>query len=972
MLTGEAGDDDPLDLYSRPQASSASITSSRQQASKSENDPIDIVGLGNGGVQPKDHTMTIAEANNGRTEVTVPIITVRTEFASVSKVKQPNKGSFMTAMISVIVPPAGDRGKYKPASRTLTSSTSASSGFLPQLPPSPLSDEFAHGSMRQRDAISVTTVMLDLERRMIDYNSSGLDAVGPLMLWDILAVRKNTMMRDFNVYLFEEALICVTQEKKSGLMSSMSRWKSHRSESASSSSGNTIVPDSKLTSPPALKLKGRIYLRHVKQIVDTSNPGDLSLTIVMIDPRMDSFILVFKEPKQHSKWRNTLNDIVQSKAAAMSGIAPQPKTAKLGKMFGQDFEAVDAARKPETANQSANLMIAATPSTAGFSSMMSPSAGSVRSGLGDFAFDRPLGPMHTPLDLVVVLSMRDYKVNKAAPERLDLRLKVMRQSLMFILATLGPRDRVSFVSAQATNPPVVRKTPLLNPTKATSRARLESFIDTMGLGRLEDDENEVEISSEDRGDVVSAMNSALDVMLSRGTRKNPLGSIVAISDNPENIKRAQMDLVTARLDTANVPVHTVGYGRDHDPSPLWMISNHTHGTYTFIGPEWYGLRKVVAGILGGLMSVAITNMRLFLDAVPHSYKVLRVAGASNSVVQQEGKVVEVELRELRFGETREVLVELDLTDPPSGPPSVGAHNRHSGSSGSDGTPNRSAASDGGSLPGSSGYGHDRYSSNASALAEVMMRDNSISDEGVFDLNCSFHDPAVGRSVMKLVTPIVLTVAIQPPNATIRENHPDPSVVRRRMEILMSEMITRALLIASRKNYSQAMTVLMQTRTIIANMADRIRSSLVPAPGSDMSESVRLRREASAAHALGCLRCLNEDLERMIEGLDGDPAMFERDQRNFAAQQVSTAVKYRSGQRLMLGCGRAFAEGLDGGLAEREGLLHRGDQEVRRGSDEVGPEHHAVGMRWVGWDGKKTRRRAWRTSTAYARGDRLCG
>ena len=76
-------------------------------------------------------------------------------------------------------------------------------------------------------------------------------------------------------------------------------------------------------------------------------------------------------------------------------------------------------------------------------------------------------------------------------------------------------------------------------------------------------------------------------MLQRKTR-NPVTGFVLVSDSSETTRRAQMDLVLARAEAANVPIHSFGYGRSHDPASLWLISNHTSGTYTFV-KDWYVL-----------------------------------------------------------------------------------------------------------------------------------------------------------------------------------------------------------------------------------------------------------------------------------------------------------------------------------------------------------------------------------------------
>lgn len=57
--------------------------------------------------------------------------------------------------------------------------------------------------------------------------------------------------------------------------------------------------------------------------------------------------------------------------------------------------------------------------------------------------------------------------------------------------------------------------------------------------------------------------------------------MLLINDGRDGAQKAQMDLVMARADAADVPIHAIGWGKTHDPSSLWMLSSHTRGTYTF-------------------------------------------------------------------------------------------------------------------------------------------------------------------------------------------------------------------------------------------------------------------------------------------------------------------------------------------------------------------------------------------------------
>jgi len=742
-------------------------------------------------------------------------------------------------------------------------------------------------------------IVTDMQNRLVDYKHSGLDTLGSLRVFDILSVRKGNLMREFNVYLFDEALICVTEEKKSGLRNLFSSGKSD----TSATSSKTATTSRSASARGPLKLKGRIYLKHVKLIADSSEPGELSLTIVMIDERMDSFILVFKDRGSHSTWKAKLEQVVIDAKGAADATQPvqrQHETSKkLAKMMGSDYPGAraggtGAGRIPTSASTGTTFgdMIT-SPSTAGYSSATTPATSAFNPvsphlkqepTLGDLVYSPPIAPQHTPIDVVVVLSLPTYNMTQGKIDpRMHLKPLIMRQTLSFVLATLGPRDRVSLVSAEMGANGVVRKTPFLNPTKYESRRRLEAFVDLLGSGRQFNDDFEVTTGPDDKMDVVTAMNVALDGVLQRKA-KNPIGSMIVISNSTENIKRAQMDLVSARLETANVPVHAVGFGKGHDPSPLWLISNNTQGTYTFVD-DWYGLRETVAGVFGGLTSIAMTNMRLLLTCPDSGYKVVRIQGANNHVIQQEGKVVDIELKELRFGDTREVMVEIDLINPAA----TTGNPRHSGSSDSNNGPSQPSSSGHGSMREGSSMGMDRFSvaDATSALADMSYESNMIDEEPVLQVDCSYHDPAAGRSVSRLTRPLLLTVTVLPPSATPSTASGDATLIRRRMELLTSDMITRALLIASRRNYIQASRILSQTKTIIHSVADRLQSSLPPSASKHTFGTSQ--RELGVLASLEGMSNVMADLDILIDGLEQHPEMFERDSRNFAAQQVSSSV-----------------------------------------------------------------------------------
>ncbi|KAH9910514.1 Pleckstrin homology domain-containing protein [Amylocystis lapponica] len=165
--------------------------------------------------------------------------------------------------------PSGN-GNREPPSRAQTMS--------PMSQDSPL-----HPHHLQEETVSedspFNAITEDLRNRIIDWKGRPLSGLGPLQMYDLLAVRRDTLVREFFVYLFKEAIICVVEEKKRTL----GRLLSSASGAASAfSDGSGMGPsNAAAASKGVLRLKGRIYIRHIKQVTDTSLSGELSLTTDM-------------------------------------------------------------------------------------------------------------------------------------------------------------------------------------------------------------------------------------------------------------------------------------------------------------------------------------------------------------------------------------------------------------------------------------------------------------------------------------------------------------------------------------------------------------------------------------------------------------------------------------------------------------------------------------------------------------------
>lgn len=340
-----------------------------------------------------------------------------------------------------------------------------------------------------------------------------------------------------------------------------------------------------------------------------------------------------------------------------------------------------------------------------------------------------------------------------------------------------------------------------------------------------------------------------------------------------------------------MPIHSFGYGRSHDPASLWLMSNHTSGTYTFV-KDWYELRDCLAGCIGGMMSIGLLNMKLHMKIVDgHRFRIRKVSGGPSSIVASDGHDVDVDVGELRYGERKEMLVELELDNNDAldmsarSPGSSAGHqrpvSRHPNAT------DQYVASMG--LDASSIGDGDAVN-----LVDGVMND-MIDEVPVFEVDGAFYDPAAGKHVSRLAHPVLLTVTLLPlpsrsqqqqqrqaaaAGATPNSNS-DSVIVRRRMELLASDMITRALVLVSRKNVPQAQKILGETKRILHTVLQNITQSLPP----PSSHTVRNRKETLTLSAVRALQSILADIQVLSEALHENVDLFAHDQRNFGAQQA---------------------------------------------------------------------------------------
>ncbi|KAL0401645.1 UNVERIFIED_CONTAM: E3 ubiquitin-protein ligase WAV3 [Sesamum latifolium] len=270
-----------------------------------------------------------------------------------------------------------------------------------------------------------------------------------------------------------------------------------------------------------------------------------------------------------------------------------------------------------------------------------------------------------PIDLVTVLDVSGSMHGS--------KLDLVKRAVNFVVDNLGPSDRLSVVSF------------------ATQARRMLPLRRMTENGR-EDAKRAVNALVASGGtNIVEGLKKGVRVLEER-QHKNPVTSIIFLSDGNDTCNHNQLfpsfsssssrqapeylHLLPASIRPGNrgsndvrqletFPVHSFGFGSDHDPIAMHSISDASGGTFSFI-ESYEMVQDAFAGCIGGLLSVVTQDVRLMSDEyeenerkttlldITCSYKDL----VSKEIAQVEGDLVEI--RRPKSLSPSDMMVNLDV------------------------------------------------------------------------------------------------------------------------------------------------------------------------------------------------------------------------------------------------------------------------------------------------------------------------
>ncbi|KAG2326421.1 hypothetical protein Bca4012_035385 [Brassica carinata] len=256
------------------------------------------------------------------------------------------------------------------------------------------------------------------------------------------------------------------------------------------------------------------------------------------------------------------------------------------------------------------------------------------------------GNARAPLDLVTVLDISGSMAGT--------KLALLKRAMGFVIQNLGSNDRLSVIAFSST---ARRLFPLTKMSDAGRNLALQAVNSLVANGGT---------------NIAEGLRKGVKVMEERRD-KNPVASVILLSDGRDTYTMNQPDpnyklllplsMHGCESKRFQIPVHCFGFGSDHDASLMHSVSEASGGTFSFIESESV-IQDALAQCIGGLLSVAVQELRLEIDGICSDVHLRSIkAGSYPSLLGNDGRSGRVDIGDLYADEERDFLMSINI---PSG------------------------------------------------------------------------------------------------------------------------------------------------------------------------------------------------------------------------------------------------------------------------------------------------------------------
>ncbi|CAN6479420.1 unnamed protein product [Victoria cruziana] len=256
-----------------------------------------------------------------------------------------------------------------------------------------------------------------------------------------------------------------------------------------------------------------------------------------------------------------------------------------------------------------------------------------------------------PVDLVTVLDVSGSMAGT--------KLALLKRAMGFVIQNLGPSDRLSVVAFSSTARRLFHLRRMTDSGRQLALQAVNSLTSSGGTN------------------IAEGLRKGAKILEDR-REKNPVCSIILLSDGQDtyNISAGNQNRQGQAADyqsllpvsirrssqqgPAQIPVHTFGFGSDHDAASMHSISETSGGTFSFIEAENV-IQDAFAQCIGGLLSVVVQELQVRFEVTSSGVSINSVrSGSYASGVSEDRKKGHVDVGDLYAEEERDFLVDVRM------------------------------------------------------------------------------------------------------------------------------------------------------------------------------------------------------------------------------------------------------------------------------------------------------------------------
>lgn len=245
-----------------------------------------------------------------------------------------------------------------------------------------------------------------------------------------------------------------------------------------------------------------------------------------------------------------------------------------------------------------------------------------------------------PLDLITVLDVSGSMEG--------MKMELMKNAMGFVIQNLGETDRLSVISFSST---ARRLFPLRLMSETGKQVAMQAVNSLVAGGGT---------------NIAEGLKIGARVIEDRRW-KNPVSGMMLLSDGQDNFTLShagvhlRSDYESLLPSFCRIPIHTFGFGSDHDSELMHTISQVSSGTFSFIETETV-IQDAFAQCIGGLLSVVILEQVIEIECVhEQGLKISSIkAGSYRSRIASDARNATIDVGDMYAEEERDFLVILEI------------------------------------------------------------------------------------------------------------------------------------------------------------------------------------------------------------------------------------------------------------------------------------------------------------------------